>query len=41
MFTGEVLPGQLDNFKQLVTKVVKAVAEEPGTLIYEWSFQPD
>jgi len=41
MFTGEILPGQLDNFKQLVTKVVKAVAEEPGTLIYEWSFQPD
>jgi quinol monooxygenase YgiN len=41
MFTGEVLPGQMDKFKQVVTRVVAAVAEEPGTLINEWSFQPD
>ena len=41
MVTGEVLPGQSDNFKQLVPKVVAAVSEEPGTLVYEWSFQPD
>ena len=39
--TGEVLPGQVDNFRQLVTKLVAAVAEEPGTLVYEWSFHPD
>ena len=39
--TGEVLPGQMDNFKQLVPKLVAAVAEEPGTLVYEWSFHPD
>ena len=39
--TGEVLPGQMENFRQLVTRLVAAVAEEPGTLAYEWSFQPD
>jgi quinol monooxygenase YgiN len=39
--TGEVLPGQMDNFRQLVPKLVAAVAEEPGTLVYEWSFHPD
>jgi quinol monooxygenase YgiN len=39
--TGEVLPGQMDNFRQLLTRLVAAVAEEPGTLAYEWSFHPD
>ena len=39
--TGEVLPGQMDNFRSLVTRLVAAVAEEPGTLVYEFSFQPD
>jgi quinol monooxygenase YgiN len=39
--TGEVLPGQMDNFRQLVPRLVAAVAEEPGTLVYEWSFHPD
>jgi quinol monooxygenase YgiN len=39
--TGEVLPGQMDNFRQLVPKLVAAVADEPGTLVYEWSFHPD
>ena len=39
--TGEVLPGQMDNFRQLVPKLVAAVAEEPGTLVYEFSLQPD
>ena len=39
--TGEVLPGQMDNFRQLATRMVAAVAEEPGTLAYEWSFHPD
>ena len=41
MVTGEVLPGQIDNFRQLVPKLVAAEAEEPGTLVYEWSFHPD
>ncbi len=40
-YTGEVLPGQMDNFKQLVGKVVAATAQEPGTLMYEWTFRPD
>ena len=39
--TGEVLPGQMDNFRQLVPRLVAAVAEEPGTLVYEWNFHPD
>ena len=41
VFTGEVLPGQLDNFKQLVTRLVAAVSEERGTLVYEISLRPD
>ena len=41
LVTGEVLPGQMDNFRQLVPRLVAAVAEEPGTLVYEWSFHPD
>ena len=41
LVTGEVLPGQMDNFRQLVTRLVAAVAEEPGTLVYEFSLQPD
>ena len=32
-YTGEVLPGQMDNFKQVVSKVIAAVAQEPGTLM--------
>jgi quinol monooxygenase YgiN len=40
-YTGEVLPGQLDNFKQVAAKVVAAVAQEPGTLMYEWTLRPD
>jgi quinol monooxygenase YgiN len=39
--TGEVLPGQMENFRQLMPRLVAAVAEEPGTLVYEWSFHPD
>ena len=39
--TGEVLPGQMDKFRQLVPRLVAAVAQEPGTLAYEWSFHPD
>src|ERR1700739_5036205 len=40
-YTGEVLPGQMDNFKQVVSKVNAAVAQEPGTLMYEWNFRQD
>jgi quinol monooxygenase YgiN len=40
-YTGEVLPGQMDNFKQFAGKLIAAVAQEPGTLMYEWSFRPD
>jgi quinol monooxygenase YgiN len=40
-YTGEVLPGQMDNFKQVAAKVIAAVAQEPGTLMYEWSLRPD
>jgi quinol monooxygenase YgiN len=40
-YTGEVLPGQMDKFKQVVAKVIAAVAQEPGTLMYEWTLRPD
>jgi quinol monooxygenase YgiN len=40
-YTGEVLPGQMDNFKQVAAKVIAAVAQEPGTLMYEWCLRPD
>jgi quinol monooxygenase YgiN len=40
-YTGEVLPGQMDNFKQFVTKITAAVEQEPGTLMYVWSFRSD
>ena len=39
--SGEVLPEQLDQYKQQLKKVLAAVAEEPGTLIFELSVQPD
>jgi quinol monooxygenase YgiN len=40
-YTGEVLPGKMDDFKQVVSKVIAAVAQEPGTLMYEWTLRPD
>ena len=40
-YTGEVLPGQMDKFKQVTAKLIAAVAQEPGTLMYEWTFRPD
>jgi quinol monooxygenase YgiN len=40
-YTGEVLPGQMDNFKQVARKLTAAVAQEPGTLMYEWNFRSD
>ena len=39
--SGEVLPEQMDDFKQRTKRVLAAVAEEPGTLIFEFSVQPD
>ena len=41
LYTGEILPGQMDNFKRVATKVIAGVAQEPGTLMYEWSLRPD
>lgn len=41
LYTGEVLPGQMDNFKQVAGRVIADAAQEPGTLIYEWCFRPD
>lgn len=40
-YTGEVLPGQEEAFKQLVPKVVAAVEQQPGTMAYEWSMRAD
>jgi quinol monooxygenase YgiN len=40
-YTGEVLPGQEEAFKQTVAKVLAAVEQEPGTWAYEWSMRAD
>jgi len=40
-YTGEVLPGQEEAFKQMVPKLVAVVAQEPGTMAYEWSMRAD
>jgi quinol monooxygenase YgiN len=39
--SGEVLPEQMENFKERTKRVLAAVAEEPGTLMFEFSVQPD
>jgi quinol monooxygenase YgiN len=39
--SGEVASDQVENFKELVKKIIAAVAEEPGTLVFEYSVQPD
>ena len=39
--SGEVLPEQMDNFKKFAKTVAEAVAEESGTLVFEFSVQPD
>ena len=39
--SGEVVPDQMDNFKKFTKRVLAAVAEEPGTLVFEFSVQPD
>ena len=38
---GEVLPEQMDSFKERTKRTLAAVAEEPGTLMFEFSVQPD
>jgi len=40
-YTGEVLAGQEEAFRQTVPRVVAAVEQEPGTLAYEWSMRAD
>jgi quinol monooxygenase YgiN len=40
-YTGEILPGQEEAFRQVVAKVVAAVEREPGTMAYEWSMRAD
>jgi quinol monooxygenase YgiN len=39
--SGEVIPDQMDNFKKYAKRVLAAVAEEPGTLAFEFSLHPD
>jgi quinol monooxygenase YgiN len=39
--SGEVLPEQMENFKSLAKRIAAAVAEEPGTLVFEFSLHPD
>src|SRR5215475_14273669 len=39
--SGEVLPEKMDDFKKYIKRVLAAVAEEPGTLSFEFSVQPD
>jgi quinol monooxygenase YgiN len=40
-YTAEVLPGQMDKFKQVAAEAIAAVAKEPGTLMYEWNMRAD
>ena len=39
--TGKVLPGQMDNFRQLVPRLVAAGGPRTTDICYEWSFRPD
>jgi quinol monooxygenase YgiN len=40
-YTCEVLPGQEEAFKQMASKLIAAVQQEPGTMAYEWSMRAD
>jgi quinol monooxygenase YgiN len=40
-YTGEILPGQTDKFKQVAAEFITATAKEPGTLMYEWNMLAD
>lgn len=37
----EIKPGEMDNFKVVMTEMVKATQEEPKTLNYEWNLSED
>jgi quinol monooxygenase YgiN len=40
--SGEVAPEQMEDFKKLEKRAIEAVAQnEPGTLMFEFSVQPD
>ena len=40
--SGEVLPEQMDNYKERIKRILATVAaDEPGTLVFEFSVQPD
>ena len=40
--SGEALPERMDDFKKLAKRTAEAVAQnEPGTLVFEFSVQPD
>jgi autoinducer 2-degrading protein len=41
VFTLKVKPGQLSAFRELVTEIVAASQEEPGTLAYQYSISGD
>jgi quinol monooxygenase YgiN len=40
-YTGEILPGQEQAFRETAAKVVAVVEREPGTLVYRWSMRAD
>jgi quinol monooxygenase YgiN len=40
-YTGEVLRGQDEAFKQLVPRIIAAVEQEPGTRAYQWNMRSD
>src|SRR3954462_129255 len=40
-YTGEILPGQEQAFRDIAAKVVALVEREPGTLVYRWSMRAD
>jgi len=40
--SGEVAPEQMENFKKRAKRIAESVAQnEPGTLVFEFSVQPD
>lgn len=41
IFTLNVKPGHLQAFRSLVTEIVSASSEEPGTLAYQYSISAD
>jgi quinol monooxygenase YgiN len=41
VYTGEILPGQEQAFRQTVKKVIAAVERESGTQAYYWSMHAD